>query len=128
MEQHMKAQFAKKMAVLDKCPLCFYNKENMKELVIAESESAYISYPLNKLIVEEQCWIISKEHVTAMNTIEEYIYEEISNYMKSLVQYYKTKKMVPIFIELVVDYENANHTVIFFVSCSTLIVYPWKRI
>jgi hypothetical protein len=107
----MKTQFKKKMAVLANCPLCFYNKENVKELMIAESDSAYITYPANKLIVEDECWILSKEHTLAMNAIEEHVYEEIRKYMTSLTTYYSTKKKATIFIELVIDYNNADHTV-----------------
>jgi len=107
----MKTRFTKKMAVLANCPLCFYNKENMKELVIAESESAYITYPINKLIVEDECWIISKEHTSAMNTVEEHIYEEVRKYMTNLIAYYSTKNKATIFVELVIDYNNAEHTV-----------------
>lgn len=110
LEKHVKKQFVHKMKVLAKCNLCFYNKEVNKDLIVSESDFIYVSVPSGKAICEDQISIIPKEHISAMNTLEEDLYEEVRKYIQSIVRYFGNQKKAVVFIETVVDIEKVDHT------------------
>jgi hypothetical protein len=99
----------RKMLVLSSCHRCYGGKLD-SESVISESSNVYLAYPyLSGSITDFHVVISTKEHTNSLAAVEENVYEEIRNYMKSIVSYNLINDMATIFIEFSKQAEQMSH-------------------
>jgi hypothetical protein len=99
----------RKMFVLSSCNRCYGGKLDC-ESVISESSNVYLAYPfLTGSITDFHVVISTKEHTNSLAAVEENVYEEIRNYMKSIVSYNLVNDMATIFIEFSKQADQISH-------------------
>eukprot|EP00918_Siedleckia_nematoides_P024135 GHVU01052022.1.p2 GENE.GHVU01052022.1~~GHVU01052022.1.p2 ORF type:complete len:270 (-),score=52.80 GHVU01052022.1:431-1240(-) len=70
--------------------------------VIAESPRAYVLFQsMKRCMLEDQLLICPVGHAAGTVNLDEDVYEEMRNHMKSLVAYFDSKGRAPIFVETV---------------------------
>jgi hypothetical protein len=113
-ERFKKRENNRRMIVLASCVRCYGGKLN-ENSVITHSENIYLSYPfLSGSISDFHVVISSKEHINSLAAVEENVYEEVRNFMKSIVSYNLTNDMATIFIECS---QQALHVTHFEIEC-----------
>lgn len=113
-ERNKRRENNRRMVVLSSCHKCYGGKLN-ENSIISQSDNVYISYPfLNGSIQDFHIVISTKEHINSLASVEENVYEEIRNYMKSIVAYNLTNDNATIFLECS---QQAIHVTHFEIEC-----------
>lgn len=98
-ERVEKRQEKKKFIVLSLCTRCMGGKLNNYS-VISSSENVYLAYPsISGSITDFHLVLCPKEHINSLAAVEENVYEEVRNYMKSIVAMNLDKDMATVFVE-----------------------------
>lgn len=110
-EKQEKNEFRRRQKILAQCKYCYFNNRVFEsKLVIAHSETAYLSVPTEIGTVCKDHLIISpKEHYSAINQVEEDIAQEIRNFKKSLVALFAEDKKWVVFLETAVNLDQIPH-------------------
>eukprot|EP00347_Sterkiella_histriomuscorum_P024354 403331416 len=114
-EKREHKQASKHQRVLNKCVQCFYQEGKFeKDYFIHESENCYLALPIKTTPVTpfgqdplSHIVLSPKQHFVNLIEVDEQIQNEIRNYQKSLVQFYKEAyNMSLVFIETSIQSEN----------------------
>lgn len=123
----MKRQFAindykKTQQVLATCPFCYGEDDSPpKAPVIAMGTRAYLSCTLNEELVEGHCLIVPiQHHLTALEADDD-VWDEIRNFMKSLMRMFAEQDKGVVFYETVTSLKHQKHT---YIECVPL---PWEH-
>ena len=99
----------RRLLILSSCNKCLGGKLNELS-IISSSDKCYLSYPfMSGSITEFHLILTAKEHINSLASVEENIYEEIRNYMKSIVAFNLERDMSTVFVEFSMDANRANH-------------------
>jgi len=104
-EQHKRTQ-----AIYSSCFYCLANEKNSKYNLISLGNFAYLSVPSHKPFVFGHCTITPNEHVLSLREAEDECYDEIRNFMKSIVGMFATQGKSVLFVEYVRSLESVRHT------------------
>jgi hypothetical protein len=95
--------------VLANCNRCFGAKLN-EYSIISQSDNVYLGYPfIEGSITNFHIIISTKAHVNSSACLEENVYQEVRNFMKSVVAYNISKDMTTIFLEYSMNAERVGH-------------------
>jgi hypothetical protein len=113
-ERNKRRENHRRMIVLSSCHRCYGGKLN-ENSIISQSENVYLSYPYFSGSIQDFHIVIStKEHINSLAAVEENVYEEIRNFMKSIVSYNLTNDNATIFLECS---QQAMHVTHFEIEC-----------
>jgi hypothetical protein len=89
----------RKQTVLASCERCFGAKLN-EYSIISNSDNVYVAYPYREGSITEYHLVLSTMgHMNSQAGLEENIYQEIRNYMKSIVSFNLNRDMTTVFLE-----------------------------
>ncbi|KAF8635918.1 hypothetical protein AX15_000095 [Amanita polypyramis BW_CC] len=123
----MKRQFAihdykRTQKALATCPFCYgENDSPPKAPVVAMGTRVYLSCTTNDELVEGHCLIVPIQHHLAMLEGDDDVWDEVRNFMKSLMRVFNEQDKGVIFYETVVSFKRQAHT---FIECVPL---PWEQ-
>lgn len=104
-----KKQERKRLTVLSSCQRCFGAKLS-EYSIISHSDSVYLAYPFfSGSITDFHVVVSTKEHISSLAATEENVYEEIRNFMKSIVSFNLEREYSTIFIEHSQHINKMNH-------------------
>lgn len=86
---------------LENCDRCFDSAKMEKQLIVSLGDSAYISLPAYEGLQMGHCLICPMQHVACATMLDEDVWEEVSQFMKSLVQMFRKLGKDCIFFETV---------------------------
>jgi hypothetical protein len=102
-------QEKRRLTILSNCARC-YGAKLSEYSVICESQNIYLAYPyLSGSITDFHLILSSKEHVNSSASIEENVYDEVRNFMKSIVACNIEKDYSTIFIEFALTANSVSH-------------------
>ncbi|KAM6494102.1 Protein similar to CwfJ C-terminus 1 domain containing protein [Amanita muscaria] len=123
----MKRQFAihdykRTQKVLATCPFCFGEDDSPpKAPVIAMGTRVYLSCTTNEELVQGHCLIVPIQHHLTMLEGDDDVWDEVRNFMKSLMRMFSEQDKGVVFYETVISLKRQAHT---FVECVPL---PWEQ-
>ncbi|KAF8630824.1 hypothetical protein AX17_005183 [Amanita inopinata Kibby_2008] len=123
----MKRQFAihdykRTQKVLATCPFCYGEDDSPpKAPVIAMGTRVYLSCTTNEELVDGHCLIVPIQHHLTMLEGDDDVWDEVRNFMKSLMRMFSEQDKGVIFYETVISLRRQVHTII---ECVPL---PWER-
>lgn len=123
----MKRQFAvhdykRTQKVLATCPFCYGEDDSPpKAPVIAMGTRAYLSCTLTEELLEGHCLIVPIQHHLSMLEADDDVWDEVRNFMKSIMQMFAEEEKGVVFYETVINLKWQKHT---FIECVPL---PWEQ-
>ncbi|KZV61507.1 hypothetical protein PENSPDRAFT_592720 [Peniophora sp. CONT] len=123
----MKRQFAindykRTQKALSTCSFCYGEDDSLpKAPVVATGTRAYLSCTTNEELVQGHCLIVPMQHYLSMLEADDDVWDEIRNFMKSLMRMFAEQDMGVVFYETVLSIKSQRHTVI---ECVPL---PWEK-
>ena len=94
---------------LASCTKCIAGKLN-ENSIISESDDVYLAYPyFSGSITDFHLILSTKEHINSSAGVDEEVYDQIRNYMKSIVTFNLNKKMSTVFLEYAQSYSKMGH-------------------
>ncbi|KAI0086588.1 CwfJ C-terminus 1-domain-containing protein-like protein [Irpex rosettiformis] len=119
----MKRQFAindykKTQKVLTTCPFCYGEDDSLpKAPVIAMGTKAYLSCTQFEELVPGHCLIVPIQHHLTMLEGDDDVWDEVRNFMKSLMRMFAAEDKGVVFYETVLSLKHQKHT---FIECVPL--------
>lgn len=120
-EEYLKQQ----NAVAD-CSFCWNESQLPKLKVLSYATKTYLAVSNKVDILPGYCLIIPTQHVSNMLELDDEAYEEVRNYMKTLIHFFGSLSPTPqsvIFAETVITHHRSRHTVI---ECIPLPTEKWE--
>jgi hypothetical protein len=92
-------QERRKQTILASCERCSGAKLN-EYSIISQSENVYLAYPYREGSIAEYHFVLSTlGHVNSQASLEENVFHELRNYIKSIVSFNLNRDMTTIFLE-----------------------------
>jgi len=123
----MKRQFAiqdykRTQKALASCPYCYGEDDSLpKAPMVALGTRVYLSCTLHEELVPGHCLIVPMQHHLTMLEGDDDVWDEIRNFMKSLMQMYAEDDKGVVFYETVISLKWQKHSVI---EC---VPVPWEQ-
>ncbi|TFK74757.1 hypothetical protein BDN72DRAFT_759018 [Pluteus cervinus] len=123
----MKRQFAihdykKTQQVLSNCHFCYGEDDSLpKAPVIAMGTRAYLSCTTNEELVKGHCLIVPIQHHLSMLEADDDVWDEVRNFMKSLMKMFAEEDKGVVFYETVLSLKWQKHT------CIECVPLPWEH-
>ncbi|TFY75189.1 hypothetical protein EWM64_g8821 [Hericium alpestre] len=123
----MKRQFAiqdykRTQQALATCPFCYGEDDSLpKAPVIALGTRVYLSCTLQEELVPGHCLIVPIQHHLTMLEADDDVWDEVRNFMKSVMQMFADEDKGVIFYETILTLKSQKHTVI---EC---VPVPWEE-
>ncbi|PFH53394.1 hypothetical protein AMATHDRAFT_84030 [Amanita thiersii Skay4041] len=123
----MKRQFAihdykRTQRVLATCSFCYGEDDSPpKAPVVAMGTRAYLSCTTHEELLEGHCLIVPIQHHLTMLEGDDDLWDEVRNFMKSLMRMFSEQDKGAVFYETVISLRKQAHTVI---ECVPL---PWEQ-
>lgn len=114
-EKRQQKQVSKHQRVLNKCQQCFYQEGKFeRDFVVHESENWYLAFPIKTSPLHPDSAepvthmiLCTKQHYVNLLEVEENVQEELRDYQKSLVTFFKeAHSMQVVFIETSIQTET----------------------
>lgn len=86
---------------LENCDRCFDSVKMEKQLIVSLGENSYISLPSHEGLQVGHCLICPMQHVACTTMLDEDVWEEVNQFMKSLVKMFRKQGKDCIFFETV---------------------------
>lgn len=102
---------------LESCQFCFGNKELPKHLLIAIGKKCYLMLPNHTPLSEGHCFIVPMHHCNTGTSLDEDVWSEVKQFMRSLVSMFKSKNLDCVFMQTCLSLKKSRH---FFVDCVPL--------
>ncbi|KZO92712.1 hypothetical protein CALVIDRAFT_301645 [Calocera viscosa TUFC12733] len=116
--------YARTKKALDTCPFCHGEDDSQpKAGVVAMGTRAYLAVPTVEELVEGHCYIVPVQHHLSMLEAEDEVWDEVKNFMKTLMQMYNEQGKAPLFWETVVSLKQQRHT---FIEVIPLPIPNWQ--
>ncbi|KAJ8509116.1 hypothetical protein ONZ45_g8685 [Pleurotus djamor] len=123
----MKRQFAihdykRTQKALSSCQFCFGEDDSLpKAPIVAMGTRAYLSCTTNEELVPGHCLIVPIQHHMAMLEGDDDVWDEVRNFMKSLMRMFSEEDKGVVFYETILSFKHQKHT---FIECVPL---PWAQ-
>ncbi|KAH9080441.1 CwfJ C-terminus 1-domain-containing protein-like protein [Lactarius deliciosus] len=123
----MKRQFAiqdykRTQKALASCPFCYGEDDSLpKAPMVALGTRVYLSCTLNEELVPGHCLIVPIQHHLTMLEGDDDVWDEVRNFMKSLMRMYAEDDKGVVFYETVISLKWQTHSVI---EC---VPVPWEQ-
>ncbi|KZT51006.1 hypothetical protein CALCODRAFT_443665 [Calocera cornea HHB12733] len=116
--------YARTKKALDTCPFCHGEDDSLpKAGVVAMGTRAYLAVPTVEELVEGHCYIVPVQHHLNMLEVEDEVWDEVKNFMKTLMQMYNEQGKAPLFWETCVSLKQQKHT---FIEVIPLPIPNWQ--
>lgn len=102
---------------LESCQFCFGNKELPKHLLIAIGKKCYLMLPNHAPLSEGHCFIVPMHHCNAGTSLDEDVWYEMKQFMRSLISMFKSKNSDCVFMQTCISLKKSRH---FFIDCVPL--------
>lgn len=103
---------ANKILLLKNCNFCISNTE-LHKTIISSSENIYLLYPYSFGSITKYHFVISShEHFNSAAALEDDVYTELRNYMKSITAFNAEKDHSTVFLEYSKSISQSNHFII----------------
>lgn len=89
------------MRSLENCDRCFDSTKMQKQLIVSLGEHAYLSLPAHEGLQVGHCLISPMQHVACTTMLDEDVWTEVNQLMKSLVRMFRTQGKDVVFFETV---------------------------
>ncbi|KAL9041425.1 MAG: hypothetical protein Q9214_004115 [Letrouitia sp. 1 TL-2023] len=105
------SDFQKMNRILDKCPLCYHEDSNRPPIapVVSLATRTYLTLPTEPEISEGGACIIPLQHRRNLLECDDDEWEEIRNFMKSLIRMYHDQERAVIFYENAATPQKMRH-------------------
>ncbi|EIW81316.1 hypothetical protein CONPUDRAFT_104609 [Coniophora puteana RWD-64-598 SS2] len=123
----MKRQFAindykRTQKVLATCQFCYGEDDSPpKAPVIAMGTRTYLSCTQNEELLDGHCLIVPIQHHLTMLEADDDVWDEVRNFMKSLMRMFAEEDKGVIFFETVISLRAQKHT------CVECVPLPWEH-
>ncbi|KAJ8581623.1 hypothetical protein M405DRAFT_832125 [Rhizopogon salebrosus TDB-379] len=123
----MKRQFAvhdykRTQKALETCQFCYGEDDSLpKAPVVAMGTRAYLSCTLNEELLDGHCLIVPIQHHLTMLEADDDVWDEVRNFMKSLMRMFAEEDKGVVFYETVVSIKSQKHT------CIECVPLPWEK-
>ncbi|OAX33380.1 hypothetical protein K503DRAFT_838391 [Rhizopogon vinicolor AM-OR11-026] len=123
----MKRQFAvhdykRTQKAIATCQFCYGEDDTLpKAPIVAMGTRAYLSCTLNEELLDGHCLIVPIQHHLTMLEADDDVWDEVRNFMKSLMRMFAEEDKGVVFYETVVSLKSQKHT------CIECIPLPWEK-
>ncbi|KAH7890545.1 CwfJ C-terminus 1-domain-containing protein-like protein [Phlebopus sp. FC_14] len=123
----LKRQFAihdykRTQKALASCQFCYGEDDSPpKAPVIAMGTRVYLSCTLNEELLEGHCLIVPIQHHLTMLEADDDVWDEVRNFMKSLIRMFAEEDKGVVFYETVISLKWQKHT------CIECLPLPWAQ-
>ncbi|KAI0041990.1 hypothetical protein FA95DRAFT_1500668 [Auriscalpium vulgare] len=123
----MKRQFAindykRTQQALASCPFCYGEDDSLpKAPIVATGTRVYLSCTLHEELVPGHCLIVPMQHHLTMLEGDDDVWDEVRNFMKSVMRMYAEEDKGVVFYETVITLKWQKHTAI---EC---VPVPWEQ-
>ncbi|CAZ84540.1 unnamed protein product [Tuber melanosporum] len=106
------SEFKKMQKVLDNCPLCQHEDKPPIAPVVSLATRVYLTLPTEPELTPGGAVIVPIQHRVNMMECDDDEWEEVRNFMKSLIRHYASKNQSVLFYENAASPERKRHTAI----------------
>ncbi|KAG1775819.1 CwfJ C-terminus 1-domain-containing protein-like protein [Suillus placidus] len=123
----MKRQFAvhdykRTQKALSTCQFCYGEDDSPpKAPVVAMGTQVYLSCTLNEELLDGHCLIVPIQHHLTMLEADDDVWDEVRNFMKSVMRMFAEEDKGVIFYETVISLKPQKHT------CIECVPLPWDK-
>ncbi|KAG1879104.1 CwfJ C-terminus 1-domain-containing protein-like protein [Suillus subluteus] len=123
----MKRQFAvhdykRTQKALATCQFCYGEDDSPpKAPVVAMGTQVYLSCTLNEELLDGHCLIVPMQHHLTMLEADDDVWDEVRNFMKSVMRMFAEEDKGVIFYETVISLKPQKHT------CIECVPLPWDK-
>lgn len=97
---------------LETCHRCLDSKRMEKQLVVAMGKTTYLALPWHEGLQRGHCLLTTRQHATCATSVDEDVWNEITDVRKALTRMYAARKQDVIFFETVKYMHRHPHMVI----------------
>ncbi|KAL5542163.1 hypothetical protein UlMin_009873 [Ulmus minor] len=102
-DSHRKTQGNRFLTQQERCIFCFENPKRPSHLVVAIANYTYLMLPQWEPVAPGHCCILPMEHVPSTRSADEYVWQEIRNFKKSLIRMFAKQEKDVVFLETVMN-------------------------